>query len=297
MFSLYVTWYVFLAGAGGGAFFLATIMGFYAKTSGDRRGKHLGEIAKGGYLAGPALVAAGTLFLLADLGGPQRVYLVFLSPPTSMLAFGAWSIVIFCLLSILLLALESTGPQDAPWLLRKAVAGAAFVSSLCVMAYTGLFMSDMPTIPFLNSPLLTALFIVCSITNGSAVLVLFGFLNQHRKSMQLGINAIPRIDSVLIVLEALVLAAFCASRFLGSAAEQESLAMMLHGGNAMPFWLGAVGLGIVIPIILTLSFSRTPKALYRAAGSVAILVGGFALRYAIIGCALHITAQQPSFML
>jgi formate-dependent nitrite reductase membrane component NrfD len=56
------------------------------------------------------------------------------------------------------------------------------------------------------------------------------------------------------------------------------------GSFGIPFWVGLVGVGLVIP--LALSVAVRPRAgqagLLTALASALILIGGFALRYVIV---------------
>ena len=45
----------------------------------------MSSVTDAGLVAGPALVALGSVFLVLDLGAPERAFAVFLSPVTSVL--------------------------------------------------------------------------------------------------------------------------------------------------------------------------------------------------------------------
>ncbi len=84
----------------------------------------------------------------------------------------------------------------------------------------------------------------------------------------------------------------------GSAAEAAaaSVGALVSGAYAVPFWLGFVGIGLVLPFCLELLGRRkagageaagSSKAL-AIAGELGVLVGGFMLRYLVIMAALPV---------
>ena len=69
----------------------------------------------------------------------------------------------------------------------------------------------------------------------------------------------------------------------GSAGIARALAQLIAGSYGVPFWLGAVVIGIVVPLALQFAgvVRKTAPAI-TALMSLLILVGGFAVKYVII---------------
>ena len=65
MVNSFIAWYLFLAGMGAGAFFISAVVEAAA------------TVTDGGMYLGPATVGLGLVFLLADLGYPERSFQVF----------------------------------------------------------------------------------------------------------------------------------------------------------------------------------------------------------------------------
>ncbi|MFQ8867694.1 MAG: polysulfide reductase, partial [Eggerthella lenta] len=63
MVSSYIAWYLFLAGAGGGAFLLGSFVDFALRVSNRSWLRGASAVTDAGLLAGPVLVALGTVFL------------------------------------------------------------------------------------------------------------------------------------------------------------------------------------------------------------------------------------------
>ncbi|WP_270295238.1 hypothetical protein [Eggerthella sinensis] len=97
MVSSYIAWYLFFAGAGGGAFLLGSFVDFALRVSDRPWLRYASSVTDAGLLAGPVLVALGAVFLTLDLGAPDQAFRLFFTPSGSLLSAGAWSIALFCL--------------------------------------------------------------------------------------------------------------------------------------------------------------------------------------------------------
>jgi len=288
MYSLYIVWYIFLAGMGSGAYAIASLFGFAGRFSGRRHIQEYGRLAEGGFILGPILVVIGTVFLLFDLGSPEKAYLALLSPHITVLSVGVWFIVLFSVASGALL-LNRLRPQTPfPRIAETALQVLAFLLSIGVMTYTGVFLASMQSVPFHHNWLLVALFVLSSLSTGAATIALFGFLNQHRKAMLYSLHLIPKIDLALIAAEVVALGAFLYTAGIGDEVAQHSLQVLLCGDMAPLFWAGAVGAGLALPLFLAWLNLRGPQTSLTALGSVLIVVGGFALRYCIIDAGIHV---------
>lgn len=103
MASAYIAWYLFFAGAGAGAFAIASVVDFALRLAPRPHLLKISPITDAGMVLGPIMVAVGCVFLLLDLGDPSIAFNVFLRP-SSILGFGSWAIVLFCLFAALSLA-------------------------------------------------------------------------------------------------------------------------------------------------------------------------------------------------
>ena len=94
MVSSFIAWYLFLAGMGAGAFFVSAVVDLTLRVKTSPRLETLSAITDGGMLLGPAAVVLGSVFLLCDLGAPERAFQVFFTPSTSILTIGSWCIAV-----------------------------------------------------------------------------------------------------------------------------------------------------------------------------------------------------------
>jgi formate-dependent nitrite reductase membrane component NrfD len=300
VFSLFIICYLFFAGAGSGAYALAAVFSFYGRHTARDDLREYRTITRGGFWLGPLLVAFGAVFLIFDLGSPERAFTVFLTPKLTILSFGSWALVSFCLLagiSLLLHNAEQAAAQTVPKPLLRLIEVLTLLAALCVMAYTGVLVSSFPAVPFLHTPLVIVLFVLSSFSTGAAVITLYGFFNQQRKSMRYGLRIIPRIDLAFIVLEVVVLGAMLALKYVESSLARDSVYAMVMGEGFLGFWVGIVLLGILLPVGLGCVSRRSPRAISAATWAVsatAILVSGFALRYCLIIGGLHVATHFPA---
>jgi polysulfide reductase chain C len=285
-------WYLFLSGAGSGAYALAVFFGLGNRTAKRGNINEYREITRGGFYLGPILVTLGTVFLLFDLGSPAKAYTLFLSTKFTYLTFGAWTVLLFCLLSAGLALIQSAIFIKLPRLVFKTLEILSLLLALCVMIYTGVFISSMPSVPFLNTPLVTILFVISSFSAGSAVIMLYGFFNQQRKSMLVGLKIIPRIDLVLIFFEILALVALFLLKYFEGGVASKSVNALLLGSGCYVFWIGVVFIGIVVPLIAGFLIQKSLHMVNQAVSSSALLIGSLALRYSLIFAGLHVATTQ-----
>jgi formate-dependent nitrite reductase membrane component NrfD len=292
VFSLYIVWYLFLSGAGSGAYALAVFFGLGSRDAQHGHISEYREITRGGFYLGPILVVLGTVFLIFDLGSPAKAYTLFLSTKFTYLTFGSWAVLLFCLLSAGLALIQSTTIIRLPRPAFRAFEILSLLLALCIMVYTGAFFSSMPSVPFLNTPLIIILFVISSLSAGAAVITLYGFFNQQRKAMRSGLKIVPRIDLVLILLEIAVLVTLLLLKHFEGDVAGKSVDALLLGNGRYAFWIGVVLVGIIVPLIAGLLIQKSLHMVNQAVSSSALLIGSFALRYSIIFAGLHVAITQ-----
>lgn len=297
MFSSYITWYLFLAGAGSGAFAICAALDL-ADEAGARWPQRFRGVTRIGFLAGPIIVALSLLFLVFDLGSPERAFTIFTNGQPSMLTFGAWMILLFVLCGGCHFALGYLVEADVAPGLSVGIEVVGLLAACAVMTYTGLFLSDMQGIPFYHTWLLPVLFVLSSLSTGTAVVILGAFLSQEQKNVPVGLFALPRIDAILIVGECAALAAFVGlalstgdgsdAGIVGSTAS-DSARFLLFGDAGSVFWLGLVVVGLGVPLLLELGVRSSSPTGSLAACAICVLVGGFCLRYVVLAAGAHVS--------
>lgn len=184
------------------------------------------------------------------------------------------------------------------------------VVSFVTMAYTGLLLSSMASVPLWHSLWLPVMFVLSSLSCGIALVLASAILGRSACAFASVLRMLVRIDGLIIVVEALVLAAWlvavCAAAGAGSAdanatstdaAALASVRLLLAGPDALAFWVGLVAVGLVVPLaidaIASCALSSPRASLATLSGQTAflasatgVLVGGACLRATIVSAAL-----------
>ena len=269
--------YFFLGGLAGGAFVIATIA-----TLVDSR-RYRDVVRSGYYLALAALIPCPVI-LIIDLGVPAR----FMNMMTtfnmqSPMSMGSWALAIFgiCVgLAALFTLLEDLRGRDFSTL--KVVVGAiGGVFGFFVAAYPGVLLGATARPLWTNGHALGALFLAVGASTAAAaialVLVLFG------RAHGAGASAIRRMTVLSLVIQALSLIVFVvAVQSAGSAAADRALALLMNGPFKLTFWIGAIVVGTVVPLLLGLADLKARSFALSAVTAMLVLVGGFLVKYVIM---------------
>ena len=309
VWDAFIAVYLFLAGLGAGAFVLGALTN-WAKTPAPR----MKRIA---FVIAPVAVAVGTLVLVVDakagFANPLRFFLL-VSNLNSVMAWGVIILSVFLAVSVVDLALLLVRKKTP-----KALVVVGMVLAVCVAAYTGVLLGDAGlAFPLWNMAILPLLFVVSAASTGIAAVLLVTYLAAPDEVEALPF--LPKAGLVLPVLElvlvAVLLGVTAGSSGSAAAAGAASVANLVSGAYAVPFWLGFVVVGLVLPFALELARHRGAGASKAAAvvgaaapgagpdgsaaagagsgkalalvGEAGVLVGGFMLRYLVIMAALAV---------
>jgi len=264
----YIVWYFFLGGIAGGAYFVGAI----ADNFGGKRDE---EVAKSGYLlALPLAMVCGALLTL-DLGTPTRFLNMlrqfkFWNP----MSIGSWGIGAFGAFAFVSAVLSFARDARLVWL-RKNIGKVGSIFGFFLASYTGVLLGSTARPVWTDARFMGALFLASGASTGIAAIGLLSYL----RGADLGESwyKVKKADSFAMVVELVLLVVFLGT--LGSAGRA-----IWAGTFAAPFWVGLVGVGLVVPLALSLTLKpRVGQAGRLAAlASILILIGGFALRYVIV---------------
>ncbi len=290
--------YFFLAGLGAGA---VTVSGSVLLRKGGFGASRF-AVARCGALIGPIPVMLGTFLIVFELGQPFRALNLFHLINLSPMSIGSWFLNIFIMLSVLYAATflpRSAGPGDRLAPIRRGLAWVLVPLGVGVAVYTGIMLGAMPSRPLWNSPILAALFTLSALSSGVATIILLGVFFR-RKSKDPLIRAdydnssymLVTSDALLVGGEMLVVFLFIMFGHLTIGDTKYAMATILPGGQlAVLFWGLIVIVGLLIPLVIEL-YQVVPKLIYgrqfktvvalEVIVPLAILIGGFALRYVIV---------------
>lgn len=268
MFGELVAAYLFLGGTGGGACAVAGVLGMLADRDDVRRGLRARFRDERGRVYarffGFALAAAlgallvGAVCLLADMGRVDRVLLLMTSWPLNYLVVGAWSLLVCGTLAAAAL-LVWCGMVPARLGVLRALHGALAVTAVVTVLYTGLLLSDMPSVPLWNTPWLVAVFALSGLSCGLALVLLSALGGGTLELFASVSRRLARADVLVIALEAAAVAFWLGAVWLAAGASGDaptptdvaalgSVWSLLAGPWAPWLWLGLGLVGLVLPL-------------------------------------------------
>lgn len=294
---------MFVAGLAAGIFFFIAL----ANIAGGKEDREVA--ARLGFLPAPLMVIAA-LLLTFDLGQPDRfLNLIFTSSaaperpgpfmlnPNSPLNFGTYVILVFGLLTVIpfLDALRHTGRLQVGGTVVEALAHnplgmiVAAVFALATGSYSGVLLNVTNQPVWSDTYLQGGLYVVFSALGGFAAAGIAADRMRARETagaVRTGLVAIAVLAGVLVALLVGNLVA------LGTAAPLIAATTALV---APTFWIGAVGLAILFPIVVILAGPRLQLARVNVSSlavvGTLVLLGVFAFRWSILHSALAAVAH------
>ena len=288
--------YFFLGGIAGGAFVIATI----AHLLGPERYQSVVRI---GYYVAILAVIPAPILLIADLGLPARfLHMLMVSKPSaeigmnaltfgpfhlkpgSPMSAGAWALLAFsgcAFLAALDVLLEHRGGRGFPGL-RTVVGLVGSIFGFFLAAYPGVLLGATARPLFVDGHWLGALFLaVGASTGGAAIALILAVFGGDRRD---ALAPIMRAVVAALVVQAVALALFIVTvKMSGSVGISRALTPLLSGQYSLTFWLGAVMVGLVVPLAFGFTGGlRRASAGLAALVAILVLVGGFVIKYVLI---------------
>ncbi len=255
-------------------------------------------IIKATVIIAPLTVILGLVILIFHLARPWTFwYLMVFYNPHSVMSLGVMLFQIYMVALILwIIAIYQQNIVDIiqlAWLNRIVhfIAGwerrldiAVFILAILLGVYTGFLLLALKSYPLLNNPVLPLLFLVSGLTSAVAVAIFcgMGFYKQSVHSPSLAF--IHRLEQPLILTELVLLAVFFIGLIFGGGQKEAAALNALSGFWGAVFWLGVVGLGMVLPVLLRLLCKERIKfhKVYWMAMSGVALCSVFMLRMFIL---------------
>jgi formate-dependent nitrite reductase membrane component NrfD len=268
--------YFWLGGMGAGAFVTASLAQNLGSDD-DRR-----VAADGFFVAAAALIPCAPL-LIGDLGRPERFHhMLRIFKPLSPMNLGAWTLTGFTPLAFARAASQAAdrgllrGPLRALARLvpRRLTELAGSLLGLTLAGYSGVLLGATNVPLWAKSKLLGGLFMASALSSGSAAVTLQA---ARRGAPDATLHRLGTLESVASLGEVAVITGYLMQS--GKAARP-----LTTGRFAAPFWVGAVGVGSLLPPLLHLFARRHHGSALRSlstAASACALVGSLALRWSI----------------
>ena len=271
-------------------------------------------------LLGFVLMNIGMLALLLDLTHRLYVWRIYLTfQVTSPMAWGSWLLII--VYGVLLVSALIRLPDAWPWLGRTvpairtwsdaivarpqwiaALGWANLVLGVGLGIYTGILLNTMVARPLWNSAILGPLFLVSGLSAGVAVMHIAATLLQGRPAPQGMVGgafaamlqpmgpqhpekstsqSLVRYDQIFLVVELVFIALLLINLNTSSASHATAASLITSGPYALPFWLGVVGVGVVLPLVWQ-GLELSHKVAHTLVPALLVLAGGFTLRWIMV---------------
>jgi formate-dependent nitrite reductase membrane component NrfD len=236
-----------------------------------------------------ALLSLGMFFLFLDLEHKAYVWRLYTTfQPGSPMSWGSW---ILILVYPALVASVAVGPPDAlrsllpawdraaAWLAARphAVSWIAWINvglGVALGIYTGILLGSLGARPFWNSAILGPLFLLSGLSSAAA----WGHMTAPDPEER---RLLAWLDNHFLIAELIALTLFLLGLGSGSAASREAAALVLGGPYTAVFWVGVVGLGLMLPLVIQ-SLAVTHRVAHTAVAPVLVLLGGLALRFVFV---------------
>ena len=247
--------------------------------------------SSGLFSLGLGAISLGMLALFLDLSHKVYVWRLYLTmKPWSPMSWGSWILLLVypVLLAGVLLdpprrLLRAFPTLDPLWRRMAdrhpacAAPSASYPSrpASALGIYTGILLSALGARPLWSSGLLGPLFLVSGLSTSAAFAHWASPEPAEREQM-------AWLDNLFLTIELGLIALFLIGLSASTEAHAEAARLFLGGPYTAVFWVGVVGLGIVLPLVIQ-SLAVTHHVPHTRLAPVLVLLGGLALRFVIVG--------------
>ena len=283
-----IAFYLFLAGLSAGASIVAVLIS-------NKFGKD-NYYFKAAALIAPVAIILGLALLVLDLGKPLSFYwILLLYNFDSVMSIGVALLLVYTPLSVIYaigafkneIASLKISLFDALANLASKLSGLLgvllFILGIGVGAYTGFLLSAAHKIALWNTPVLPLLFLVSGLSCAGAFTLLLGVLKDEKRAQNQTAHFLLKFDFLAIIVEFLLIVALF--MVVKGASGAQSVANALSANSlGLMFYIGVIGLGMAVPIILDLSVLKAHdfKREIAVLNAIFVICGVFLLRCYIV---------------
>lgn len=253
---------MFLGALGGGLFIISVLL--------DHQ---VGAVT--GYVI---LVAGKGLFLLLDLGRPERFLKVFSRPLRSWISAGAWGFALFAVAGLAYLLVSALAGGGGAG--ENTIGGIAVALGVLLIVYDGFSLADSKGVPLWKGGGLPLMYGISGLLAGSGAILITRLFREPGASL----DSMAKLNLILVIGYAVMLLAYLVTASAASAAARQSVFTLTRGSLRAPFWGGVVAAGTAVPLVmvsLAVLGVGGPGAMAAVAGGLEI-GGALFLRYCVL---------------
>ena len=215
---------------------------------------------------------------MAHLGNKFIVWRIALRPGSSWISRGFLFVMMFIGSAAIQMAVTKWAPGTVPETLFKVLAG---IGAFGVAVYSGFVVSYVSSIKFWSSGIMPVLFIVAGLTGGASIL-----MASNAFTAAITFNTLKNVAATALVIYAIIIAGHLWISTYSSNTARNSVKTVVAGDLAWLFWIVIVFIGIVAPMVITLTAAESSQALFIVS-AVCVLAGNLALRYSILRAGMY----------
>ena len=235
------------------------------------------------------LLSLGMLALFLDLEHKLYVWRLYTTfEPLSPMSWGAWILVLVypALIANLLLRVPAPLRTRVPALgelsdrlvarpeLLRWIGAMNMIWGGLLGVYTGVLLSALGARPLWNSALLGPLFLVSGLSAAAAFVHLIAPDVGERELL-------AKADNGFLIAELVFIALFLIGLLSSTEAHIRAARLLLGGPVSALFWVGVIGVGIVVPLTIQL-LAVQHRVAHTPIAPLLVIAGGLALRFLIV---------------
>jgi len=215
-----------------------------------------------------------------------RLYLTF--EPASPMSWGAWILMLVYPVLVMGMLLDpprslmNRFPRIEPaWTsltdnltVRRLTGLVAICTGVALGIYTGILLSALGARPLWSSAILGPLFLFSGLS-AAAAFAHWASPDQPEREY------LAKIDNQFLASELAMVLLLLIGLATSTEAHMQAARLFLGGPYTAVFWVGVVGLGIVLPLVIQ-SLAVTHRVPHTPLAPVLVLLGGLALRFVIV---------------
>ena len=268
--GLYITCFMFFVGLSAGGLIVASSASVFHITE-------YKKVALPAVIVSTASIIVAAMFVLVDLGGIQRVWMLFTSPNfTSPLLWDVCVITIYLVVNILYLVWLSKGDERKVTILgRIALPVAILVHSVTAWIF-GLQIAKEGW----YSAILAPIFVASALDSGMALLLCALAWLRKRGIFEVEQKLFSNLAGLLctfIAVDAFFIGCEVLTTAYPAAGGAETLAVMTTGATAPFFWFEMV-CGLLIPFLMLVFAKNRAKTGIVVTASILVILGVFCKR-------------------
>jgi formate-dependent nitrite reductase membrane component NrfD len=245
--------------------------------------------SSGLFVVGLAAISLGMVALFLDLGHKPYVWRLYLTvKPWSPMSWGSWILLLVypvlaagvlldpprALVERLRALQPVIGWMQATARVRQTVGFVSIVTGVALGIYTGILLSALGARPLWSSGLLGPLFLVSGLSTAAAFAHWASPEPEERVQL-------AWLDNLFLTTELGLIVLLLVGLMSSTAAHAQAARLLLGGPYTAVFWVGVVGLGIVLPLIVQ-SLAVTHRMIHTPIAPILVMLGGLALRFVIV---------------